>query len=220
MNAHDLEAVVATAPRARLDELAALVWKSYAADRIGEDQAQALAEAIARRKAAPAPRARPPGRGSRPRAPESIARRRQWAASGWMPPNLAARFTPAESAALAVVASECARAGACVLPIGAIAGRAGCSATTVRNALRQAAALGLVSVRQRRRSAWRSDPNVVSIVSPEWRAWQRLRRPRGGCKFVKGTSNQEIRGGEADRDNRPVNRDRSRKPLDPEENIS
>jgi hypothetical protein len=214
MFAHEIEAELDRTPRVRLPELAALLWKSHAAGRIPDDRAQALAEAIERRKLAPAPRARAPGRGSRPRTPASIARRRQWTASGWMPPGLAAGFTPAEQAALAVIASECARSGACMLAIGAIAGRAGCSPTTVRNALRQAAAAGLVEVRERRRSAWRSDTNVVRIASPEWRAWHRLRpAARGGFKFVKPSSNQVKRGKEATRDVNPNYRDISRRPL-------
>src|SRR4051812_33634273 len=48
------------------------------------------------------------------------------------------------------------------------------SITTVKNALRAARALGLISVEERRLSAFRNAPNIVRIVSPEWRAWLRL----------------------------------------------
>ncbi len=49
--------------------------------------------------------------GSRPRTDASMERRRSWAASGRMPPRLACRFTLAEQAVLAVVASEISKCG-------------------------------------------------------------------------------------------------------------
>ena len=60
-----------------------------------------------------------------------MERRRSWAAAGRLPPKLAARFTLAEQAVLAVVAVEVARHGACTLTIGHIAALTGVSATTV-----------------------------------------------------------------------------------------
>jgi hypothetical protein len=66
-----------------------------------------------------------------------------------------------------------------------IAAVAGVSRTTARNALRQAQALGLVTVQERRHRATRSDSNVIRIVSPEWLAWLRL---GGGCKKAKSTN--------------------------------
>src|SRR3954453_21508161 len=103
-----------------------------------------------------------------------MERRRRWAASGCLPPALAARFTLAEQAALAVVAAEHRRRGDCRLTNKEIADVAGVSITTVKNALRAARALGLISVEERRLSAFRNAPNIVRIVSPEWRAWLRL----------------------------------------------
>jgi hypothetical protein len=47
-----------------------------------------------------------------------------------MPPALASRFTQAELAALAVIARQCQRDGACSLPIDAIAALAGVSSLT------------------------------------------------------------------------------------------
>ena len=63
----------------------------------------------------------------------------------------------------------------------------------VRNALRAARGLGLLSIEERRLTAWRNAPNVVRIVSREWQAWLRLRAPTerargGGCKFPKATT--------------------------------
>ena len=64
-------------------------------------------EAIEARRALPPPQ-RPVQRrlGSRPRSPASMERRRRWAASGALPPQLASRFTLAEQAVLAVIAAE------------------------------------------------------------------------------------------------------------------
>lgn len=121
--------------------------------------------------------------GSRPRTDASMERRRSWAASGRLPPKLAARFTLAEHAVLAVVAVEVKKHGACTATIGLIAAVAGVSETTVRNALREAKALGLVTIEERRRTAWMNYPNTVRIVSPEWASWLRLH----GCKSVKPT---------------------------------
>ena len=103
-----------------------------------------------------------------------MERRRSWAASGRLPRNLAAQFTLAEQSVLAVVASEVKKHGACSLTIGHIAALAGVSETTVRNALRQAQALALLTIEERRRTAWMNHPNKVCIVSKEWAAWLRL----------------------------------------------
>ena len=125
--------------------------------------------------------------GSRPRSPASMERRRSWAAAGRLPPALASRFTLAEQAVLAVVSMEAARHGACTLTIGHLAAVAGVSETTVRNAMRAAVALSLVRVEERRLTAWRNAPNRVTIVSPEWSSWLRLRPKGGGCKSVQAT---------------------------------
>ncbi len=105
--------------------------------------------------------------GSRPRTGASMERRRRWAASGRLPPGLAARFTLAEQAVLGVVAAE--------TSAGAIAARhrpLGCDRRRgrdhVRNAVREACRLGLVTVEERRITGFRNDTNIVRIVAPEW----------------------------------------------------
>jgi hypothetical protein len=120
--------------------------------------------------------------GSRPRTDASMERRRSWAASGRMPPRLACRFTLAEQAVLSVVAVEIVKKGECTLTIGHISALAGVCNQTVRNAMRQAEALGFLRSEVRRRSAWRNDPNRVTIVSPEWLSWLRLGRRGEGQK--------------------------------------
>ena len=177
-----LRRAVEASPRVELPKVSALLWKAYAAGQIGEDEAQALSDSIEARKALPASPA--PARrhvGSRPRSDASLERRRRWAASGSMPSQLQARFTQAESAVMAVVAAEVRSKGACTLTIGHVAALAGVSATTVRNAMRQAVALALVRVEERRLTAWRNAPNRVTIVSTEWNAWGRLRRRGEGA---------------------------------------
>jgi hypothetical protein len=46
----------------------------------------------------------------------------------------------------------------------------------VRNAIREARQLGLLTVEERQITGFRNDTNIVRIVSPEWTAWLRLAR--------------------------------------------
>ena len=191
-------------PRVKLPELSAALWKAFGAGMVSEDDAQALAELIEARKAL----GKIPGLlgavrkasvGSRPRSSESLERRRRWTASGWLPPQLAARFTMGEAAVLSVVASEVSRNGRCTLPIGAIAGMAGVGKTTVRTALQQAKGLGILTVEEHRLTAFRNAPNTVCIISAEWTTWLRLAVRRvgkgSGSRSAKPTSNLSITKG-------------------------
>ena len=186
MFADELRRAIEAAPRVKLPEVAAVLWRAYSAGQIGETDAEALSVLIEARKALPVNLALPTSRviGSRPRSDASMERRRRWAASGRLPPQLAARFTLAEAAVLATIALQVVRRGDCRLAIGHVAALAGVSETTVRNALRRARELGLVTIEERRLSAWRSDTNVVRIVSREWVGWLRLtpKAARGRCQ--------------------------------------
>jgi hypothetical protein len=187
MFVEEIRRAVAVAPRTELPRLAAAVWAAHGAGALGDTEAQGLAEAIEARKTPP-PGSRPASArrcGSRPRSSASIERRRRWVASGKLPPQLAARFTQAEAAALAVIALEVTKHGDCRLPIGAIAAGAGVCPRSVRNAIRAAEALGLLTVEERRLTAFRNDTNIVRVIDPAWRAWLRL---RGGCKTVQRTA--------------------------------
>src|SRR5919202_1824007 len=117
----------------------------------------------------------------------SWERRRRLAYSGPLPPRLAARFTVGEAAALKVIADEVRAHGKCDRTLGEIAARAGVGRTTVQNAIRQAVKLGLVAVQERRRPGARSLPNVIRIVSAEWRSWLERGRKGGGFKNVNPT---------------------------------
>lgn len=221
MFAEEIRRQAEVAPQAALPAVTAALWRAYGQGKITEVEAEALSGLIEARTDAPAsrrlspieqaargpsPTASPPNSGSparrsvgsRPRTEASLERRRRWAASGRLPPGLAARFTLAEQAVLALVAAETVRRKDCCLSVGGMAAIAGVSETTVRNAIREAVRLGFVTVEERRITGWRNDTNVVRIVSPEWTAWLRLTRKRkdeapalpaegGGCKSAKGT---------------------------------
>lgn len=203
MFADEIRRQAEAAPRAALPAVTAALWRAYGEGKVSEAEAEALSVAIEARRSAPraaeaptlAQAATRAASGSRPRTDASLERRRRWAASGRLPPQLAARFTLAEQAALALVAAETARRGDCRLAVGHLATVAGVSETTVRNALREARRLGLVTIEERRLTGWRSDTNVVRITAPEWTAWLRLARrgdrvsgsKGGGCKSPNPT---------------------------------
>ena len=96
-----------------------------------------------------------------------------------MPPALAARFTVAELAVLRIVGDEVRARGCCDRTIAEIAARAGVGRSTVKNAIREAAELGLVTVAERRRDGQVNLPNVIRVVSREWLAWL-AKGPRRG----------------------------------------
>ena len=209
-------AVEAAAPD-RLGEVASAVWKAYGAGGLTDEQAEQLDGLLnARRgaaRAAPvrvqalsvaaaqiAPAVAPPPKGegappvvahhrtgSRPRSAESAARRRRWAAAGYLPPKLAATFTPGEQAVLAVIAAEVGKRGTCTLAVGHMAALAGVCATVAKRALRQARTLGLITIEVRRLTGFRNDTNVVRIASREWASWLRLRMPRANHAGFMGS---------------------------------
>ena len=76
--------------------------------------------------------------------------------------------------------------GACARTIDEIAARAGTCRRMVQNAIRQAAALGLLTVQERRREGQKNLPNVLRVVSREWLSWLRI-----GCKKIHPTDNKE-----------------------------
>ena len=174
------EAIVTARTIATLDNAARLMWRGHSEGLISDSGAEALSAAAEARRDALRGKCRPLLRQatrSRPRpcrSPErnkSIARRRGLAASGAVPGTIAANFTTGEIAALTVIARQCQRSRSCDWFMDRIAAVAGVSRTTVRNALRQAQHLGLISILERRRTAWRSDSNVIRVSSAEWLLW-------------------------------------------------
>ena len=226
--AEEIRRQVEAAPRAALPAVTVALWRAYGEGRVTEAEAEALSGLIEARQVKSAtlaglpltdtpqdPQSSPrrPGVGSRPRTGASMERRRRWASSGRLPPAIAARFTLAEQGVLSLVAAEVARRKDCRLAVGNLAAIVGVAETTVRNAIREAVKLGLVTVEERRITGFRNDTNIVRIVSPEWTAWLRLARkgvtfrdphgrdgvqdhhptPQGGgCKSPKGTPTEVL----------------------------
>lgn len=185
MFADQLRRSIQSAPRNSLPDVARALWGALAAGQISEAQAETLsAEIDARRVSPPAPPARRVG--SRPVTDASLERRRRWAASGLIPPTIAASFTASETAALAVVALEVSRSGSCQWPHARIAAVAGVSVSTVKRAVREAKRLGLIDVQERRVSWWRNDSNIITITSPTWVTW--LSRRGGGQPWPRTVS--------------------------------
>ena len=186
----------------QLDSVARMLWKANAEGAIADTEAEAIAGAVQARRAA---FARPPSgvalshiaaasaprRPIRPRSPDkqaSLERRRRCAASGALPPQLAAKFTVAEIAVLSIIAAEVRKHGACILPIDAIAAKSGTSRSSVGNALRLAGSLGLLQRIERRRAGQRSETNILKVSSAAWTAWIRLGKPGGGVKNLSTTN--------------------------------
>ena len=93
-----------------------------------------------------------------------------------LPPPLASRFTLAEQAVLAVIAAEHVKHGRCTLTIDHIAALAGVSRARPSSApCGRRSGTGWCAIEERRLSAWRNAPNVVTITSPEWTTWLRMR---------------------------------------------
>ena len=186
----------------RLDAIAKEVWAAWAAGAVADDQAHALSEAVRARKEAvrgddrglphlaasgavlagkeragegmyPRDSIFPPKR--RPKSPDrqrSIARRRRLAASGPLPPQIAAQFTTGQLAVLRIVADEVeSRRGTCALTIGELAARAGVCTALARNSIRIAERLFLISTEFRKRSGKPHLPSVIRIISKAWNSW-------------------------------------------------
>ena len=193
---------------ARVDELAKTVWQAFASGAVDEAEATRLAEMVEGQRRAIRPRdvvaVRAPAvsrtgsifgpKRPSPVSPDrqaSMARRRRLAASGPMPPALAAGFTCGELAALRIVADEVRAKGVCGAFLGEIAARAGVSVSTARNAIRQAARTGLLTIEERRRDGRKNDSNLVRIVSREWLAWL----SRGVSLKSEGNAGAHPKGG-------------------------
>src|SRR5215210_1900478 len=112
-----------------------------------------------------------------------------------MPPALACRFTVGELAVLRIIGDEVRQHGCCDRCVDEIAARAGVCRSLVKNAIRTAARLGLLTVEERRREGRRNLPNVIRIVSREWLAWL-ARGPKPiGVRKVIPTAKTEKREG-------------------------
>ena len=197
-----LASAINAAHPSQLDPISRDLWRAHGAGSLSDAEAQSLAEALEARR--PLCRDRRPvtwvaplqGRLSifpqrRPqharKHPVRISRRRRLASSGPMPPQLAAAWTTGELAVLRIVADETGDGtGVCSRTLGEIAARAGVSRSLAQATLRRAERVGLVAIQERRRRGQKNLPNVVKVISREWRTWLQ-RGPRTGSRNLAPT---------------------------------
>jgi hypothetical protein len=187
MFAHHLEAAVIGADSLTLDDISRACWKGFEEGVISEADAESISLAVEARRQAlrgfERPKPAKPFLSQRrePRSPDrqkSLERRRRQVAPRDLPPQIANKFTVGEVAALSVIVGAIKRHGRCAMFIDQIAAIAGICRSTVKNAVREAAALGLISVTQRRRRGRLSDTNIIRVVDPGWLSWLKL-NPKG-----------------------------------------
>jgi hypothetical protein len=206
-------AAIENASAYQFDDMSQKVWKALehglltdedvdgllkALHRRREDGRAVAVQAVAARKQPGPPRHRPYRQHSPDRA-ASIERRRQLAASGPLPPSLAARFTTCELAALKIIADTVQAKGYCDMTIAEIAARAGTCERTVRYATKWADRWGLISITHRPREGQKNLTNLIRIISPEWLAWLSHHRQRPaqwpiGCKKIGATGTDSFNG--------------------------
>lgn len=181
MLAIQLAAAIEAVRPSQLDHLARTLWKGHGAGLLSAEDAQRLAEAIEARRARRAfspgePRGRqsvfPPRRPQHARRhPERIERRRRLAASAPLPAALASAWTTSELAVLRIIGDEVHEHRACDRSLAEIAARAGVCRSLAQRTIRRAAELGLLNIEERPRTGAKNLPNVVRIISAEWRTW-------------------------------------------------
>lgn len=188
-------------PLAKLDEALQNVWRAHGAGALTDEDAQRAAELAHARRAVTPPPPRSRGRLLDPaRRRAAVIRRRHLAASGPMPPAIAANFTTAELSVMRIVLDEIRAKGRCDRSLGEIAARAGCCRTSAQNAIRAAVTLGLIRVTERRIAGRRNLTNVIELVSPEVRTW--LAKAQGSKNYtarsesISETSKQKAWRGE------------------------
>ncbi len=219
------DAIVGARTLTRLDHLSKSIWQGLVAQAVTDEQAQQLAELLHARRIVVRgdikPVGVPPGRPSifpprrlqRPlQRPIAVARRRHLAASGPMPPSLACRFTVGELAVLRIVGDEVRQNGFCDRTVAELGARAGVSRSTAKNAIRAAAAMGFLTVQERRREGQVNLPNVIRVVSRDWLQWLERKADRPTRKSI-GVKN--VAPTDKDRSFRRVEAEPGRLDLEP-----
>lgn len=193
---------------ANVDDLAKTLWKAYGEGAMTDHEAECLASLVEDRRREIRPQDRtavrapavpriaasffpPKRRAVSPDRVASMERRRRLAASGPMPPALAAHYTTGQMAVFRIVADEVRQRGTCAITLGEIAARAGVGITTARDAIRAGAFDGILIIEERRRRGGPNLPNIVRIISREWSNWVK-RSGRGGSKFLGATNNKAL----------------------------
>jgi len=101
--------------------------------------------------------------------------------SSALPDNLRHHYTKGQRSVLCIVSGEVKQQGICDLPNDKIAALAGVCRTTVQTAMHEARRLGHIKITERPVPGRKSLPNMVEIISPEWRTWFR-RGPSSGAR--------------------------------------
>jgi hypothetical protein len=163
------------------EEFLRTIYRALGTGQLSEDQAQELDELVRPSRqpvaavlAAPPPKRYFIQRSAEQRSPNrraSIERRRLHAASGMLPPSIAANYTVGEQAVLRVVADEWLAHGVCDLSRNEIASRAGVSHALAKRTLLMVERHGLISVKRRPRSGRKHLTNITHIVRAEWIDW-------------------------------------------------
>jgi hypothetical protein len=201
--AEQFRTAIAVASFRDLDNLSRKLWAAHGVGVIDDDQAQRLAELIQQRRPPAAYNlastliAGAPARHFIQRSPEqrspdrraSIERRRQHAATGPLPPAIAAGFTTGELAVLKVLSDEVLAHGVSDRSLNELAARAGVCRSIAQRAVRLAELDGLVTVQRRPRSGRKHLTNVIRVVRAEWLDWLAKGRRKtyavGACSRAK-----------------------------------
>jgi hypothetical protein len=178
-----------------LNDLAHKLWKAHSAGHLDDDQAQGLAERIEAKKPKrqhahdfsfrPIHAELKPKKQRSPDKQASIERRRKLARQSPVPPQHVHEFTQGQHAAITVVVGEIRRVGFCDWCIAKIGAVAGICETLVREAMRKARDLGLLSSEQRPRKGQKSLTNIVRIMNRAWAGW--LKRWMTGSRKTEST---------------------------------
>jgi hypothetical protein len=111
----------------------------------------------------------------------SIERRRRLAASGLLPPQLAAQLTIGEQAVAYIVGAEFLAHGVCDLSRNAIAARAGCSHALAKRTLLLLERFGWLTVTRRPRTGRKHLANLTRITDAAWLTWLGLGRRKAAA---------------------------------------
>ncbi|WP_173995744.1 hypothetical protein [Agrobacterium tumefaciens] len=201
----NLLVAIHTVSRRRLDAIVPLVYQAHLQGQIDEAATERLQDAAQLRRETFAARVRVHNhkkamgpRPERPQHPRSRWRdnRRVWSGSGPLPPSLRHHFTAGENAVAAIIRAEVRKHGVCKLPYAAIAKSAGLLSTTVvKRFVRIAKAKGLIAVQERKVAHNRNAPNVITIISAEWKSWNEGGKSKGGGGIsVPPIQNKDIKG--------------------------
>jgi hypothetical protein len=183
-----------------LDEQTRLLWQAFNEGSVTEAEATFISMCVVHRR--PLGRATAPGWAprlrklvgrvfsrfaprQRQRSPDRKAsrdRRRRLGGSSALPDQLRRHYTEGQRSVLCIVAGEVKHHGICDLPIDKMAAQAGVCRTTVQTTMHEARRLGHIKITERPQPGRKNLPNIVEVISPEWRAW--IRRGPSAARLI------------------------------------